>query len=126
MRPGRVPWLAVSFLATLPLLALAPRLAPFLQALPPCPSRAFLGIPCLTCGMTRWAMALGHGAAREAFHWHPVATLLLGLAPLAAAWDLHRAWRNRPYPALPQGLGWRLGAVGLLALAWALQVARGI
>ena len=40
---------------------------------PPCPFLALTGYPCLTCGATRCAIALGHGHLLQAWHWNPLA-----------------------------------------------------
>lgn len=122
----RVPWIALSGLAAAVGIRLLGWLAPWLPGLPACPLKALTGIPCATCGLTRCIVALGQGHWRAAFHWHPAAVVLLAFWPLAALWDLHRAWRELPYPALPRALGWRLLAAGLLLGVWVLQVARGI
>ena len=122
----RVPWIALAA----PVSALGIRLlglvAPWLPPLPGCPLKALTGMPCATCGLTRCVLALGQGRWREAFHWHPAAVGVLALLPLLGAWDLVRAVRDRPYPPLPRGLGWRLLAAALLLGTWVLQVARGI
>lgn len=94
--------------------------------LPPCPFKALTGWPCATCGLTRWGLALAGGDWRGAWHWHPAATLALLALPAAAAWDLRRAWRGRPYPELPEGPWGRRLAWVALGLAWALQVLRGV
>lgn len=122
----RVPWIALAALASALGIRLLGLLAPWLPPLPACPLKALTGIPCATCGLTRCVLALGQGRWQEAFHWHPAAVVVLALLPLAGAWDLVRALRDRPYPPLPQGRGWRLLAVALLLGVWALQVARGI
>ena len=44
---------------------------------PRCPLLAMTGYPCLTCGATRCAMALGHGHLTQAWHWNPLALLAL-------------------------------------------------
>lgn len=85
-----------------------------------------LGIPCATCGITRCLLAMSEGRWAEAFHWHPVVVLLVLAVPIVAAWDIHRAWRGRPYPSLPDSLAARLCAAALLAATWALQIVRGI
>lgn len=127
MTARRVPWLAVA-LAGAALLGWAGAWAvrAWGVSLPGCPTKALLGIPCATCGGTRCLLALTAGDLAGAFHWHPVLAGVLLLAPLAALWDLARAWRGRPYPPMPQGLGWRLGAFALVGVAWAVQLLRGI
>ena len=122
----RVPWIALGAVASALGIRLLGLLAPWLPPLPACPLKALTGIPCATCGLTRCMLALGQGRWLEAFHWHPAAVVVLALLPLAGAWDLVRALRDRPYPPLPQGRGWRFLAVALLLGVWALQVARGI
>jgi len=88
--------------------------------------KSLCGIPCVTCGLTRCAMALSEGRWAEAFHWHPVA-ILLGLAsPFAMGWDLRRAWRGKPCPSLPDSPAARLAVAGLLLGTWLLQIVRGI
>ena len=42
-------------------------------AWPRCPLLAMTGYPCLTCGATRCAIALGHGHVFQALHWNPLA-----------------------------------------------------
>lgn len=123
----RLPWIALAGLAAGALgAALAPALAAGRVILPPCPFKAFTGWPCATCGLTRWAQALALGDWRGAFHWHPVASVLLLLAPLAIGWDLGRAWRRRPYPALPDSALARGAVATLLLLTWLIQAVRGI
>ncbi len=123
----RVPWLALALLGgalALALLAWGVQALPL--GLPPCPLKAMLGIPCLTCGGTRCGLALAGGNLGEAFHWHPVLAVLALLSPLGGLWDLRRAWRGDPYPEPPQGRGVRIAVALLLAGTWILQVARGI
>jgi hypothetical protein len=55
-----------------------------------------------------------------------VGTVLAVLLPVAALWDLRRAWRGDAYPSLPEAKAARLLAWGLLAGTWLLQVVRGI
>jgi hypothetical protein len=93
---------------------------------PPCLFKRATGWPCATCGLTRMALALADGDLPAAFHWHPVAAAAVLGVPLAAAWDARRAWRGEAYPELPDTVRARAAAVGLFALAWALQVLRGI
>jgi len=94
--------------------------------LPPCIFRSLTGLPCATCGLTRCGLALAQGDWRMAFHWHPLAVLLILCTPILTAWDLRRAWRGEPFPDLPDSLALRLVTAGLFFGAWALQVARGI
>jgi hypothetical protein len=123
----RTPWLALSVLLGIPagLLVLRGMDAVGL-GLPPCVFHRFTGLPCATCGMTRMVRALAAGDLGAAFHWHPAAAALLLASPLAALWDLHRAWRGEPFPALPDTGRARALAVGLFAAVWALQILRGI
>lgn len=122
----RVPWIALGTLALGLGLGLAGLLAPVADLLPGCAFKKVTGIACATCGLTRSVLALGQGRWGEALHWYPALALLAAGAPLAALWDLRRAWRGDPYPALPASRALRFGAWLLLAGIWALQVARGI
>lgn len=122
----RVPWIALGALAAALALRLAGLLAPFAGLLPGCAFKRITGLACATCGLTRCALALGHGRWSEAFHWHPAAVVALTVLLVASIWDLGRAWRGTPYPALPSHPAFRLGFWLLLAGVWALQVARGI
>jgi hypothetical protein len=127
MNPRRVPWLALGFPAAAGFLLGAAWLQrTFPLRLPACPMKTYLGIPCATCGLTRCGLALARGDWGGAFHWHPVAVILLLLSPLAMAWDSRRAWRGEAYPPLPDSLPLRLGVAGLLAGTWLLQILRGI
>ena len=45
---------------------------------PACPTKALLGRPCPTCGMSRAFAALGHGRVAEAIGYHPVSPLAYG------------------------------------------------
>jgi len=128
MRSGpRLPWLALAVLGTALSGALLAWMVGTLHvALPPCPLKAALGIPCATCGGTRCALALASGHLREAFRWHPVLALSVLLSPVALLWDLRRAWRRDPYPPLPECWQARGAAMLLLVGTWILQVARGL
>jgi hypothetical protein len=122
----RVPWFALAVLLGLPAGFLALRLLDWAGlGLPPCLFKQFTGLPCATCGLTRMARAFAAGDVAAAFRWHPVAAALLLGAPLAAAWDLGRAWRGRPAPRVPDTWLARAAAVGLFLGAWALQIVRG-
>jgi hypothetical protein len=121
-----VPWVALAVLAVALGVRLAAFLVPFSGFMPGCVFKRFTGFACATCGLTRCVLALGQGQWREALHWYPAVAILLVLAPLAALWDLRRAWRGDAYPPLPASRGARMGAWILLAAIWALQVVRGI
>jgi len=123
----RIPWIALAILLGLPAALLALRAMDALGlTLQPCLLKELTGLPCATCGMTRMAEALAGGQLKLAFHWHPVAAALLCLSPLAALWDLHRAWRCRPLPSPPDSRWLRLALVFLFLGTWALQIVRGI
>lgn len=128
MKPGRrIPWLAIFVIAgAISAMVLSWAVATLHLRLPSCPLKVALGIPCLTCGGTRCAMALSGGHLGEAFHWHPLLAVLGILSPGVVLWDLRRAWRGDSYPEWPQGWPVRVAAAFLLAATWILQVARGI
>ena len=44
---------------------------------PRCNFRALFGIPCVTCGSTRSAVALLHGDVVGAWNWNPLATIAM-------------------------------------------------
>lgn len=125
--PRRVPWLALGCaLGATAIALLRPVIGRLPGLLPACPFKALTGIPCATCGLTRCCLALSTGRWGEAFHCHPVAFVGVLLAPLAVAWDLHRAWRGRPYPALPDHWLPRAVVGAVLLGTWALQALRGM
>lgn len=61
---------------------------------PPCMFRAFTGLYCVGCGLTRALHALVHGDVAGAFAMNPLGMLVLPLVPLMAAWG--RGWQPRP------------------------------
>lgn len=122
----RVPWVGFAALLLMLGLRLATFLEPLAGLLPGCLFKRLIGLPCVTCGLTRCALAVGRMDWRAAFHWHPLAALGLVMLPLAVAWDLRRAWRGEPYPALPDSQKARILVWVLLFAGWALQVARGV
>jgi len=122
----RVPLVALVALLVGLGLRLAALLQPVSDLLPDCAFKRLTGFACATCGLTRCAMALGALDWRGALHWHPAAAVMVALLPLAAAWDLRRAWRGEAYPRLPDSRAARASIWGLLAVVWALQVIRGI
>jgi hypothetical protein len=111
--------LAVSSLLLRPLwLALAP-------ALPPCPFRALTGIPCLSCGTTRAALAVLHGDIVNALAINPLATLagagfIVGglAAPMWTSLSL-----PLPRIAAPPPRALRIALVAALLLDWAWVIA---
>jgi hypothetical protein len=122
----RVPWLALGALVvSLGAWAMA-LLAPVAELLPGCAFKRLTGFACVTCGLTRCGIALGRWDWVGAFHWHPVAAGFAALLPALALWDLRRAWRGEAYPPLPDSRALRYSLWALLAVTWALQVARGI
>jgi hypothetical protein len=123
---SRVPWLVLAGLCLGATLWVARQLGPVEALLPACAFKRVTGWACATCGLTRCLLALGRGQWAQAFHWHPVAASLVLLWPVAMVWDLRRSRRRDPYPALPDSRLARAVAWGLLAVVWALQVARGI
>lgn len=123
----RIPWIAAGAGAALAAaLLVLPLLRRFPGLLPACPFKAFTGLACATCGLTRSALALADGRWAEAFRWHPPAVVLLALVPIAVVWDLQRAIRDRPYPPLPEHWTARLLVAALLFGTWALQALRGM
>ena len=127
MNPRRIPWIALGGAAAAGLVLLvAPLLRVHPGLMPPCLFKAVTGHACMTCGLTRCCLALAQGRMAEAFHWHPVAALLVLASPLAVVWDCRRAWKSRPYPELPEGRVPRWTFALLLAGTWILQAARGI
>jgi uncharacterized membrane protein YoaK (UPF0700 family) len=121
-----MPWLAFLTLLAAVGFRLAALLEPVSGYFPACAFKRLTGMACATCGLTRCAMALGRWDWPAAFHWHPAFASAVALLPVAAVWDLRRAWRGDPYPALPDSKLLRLSAWIILLSAWALQVARGI
>ena len=104
-------WFAVTVLGAAALLAWHALSLPW----PDCNFRALFGIPCLTCGSTRAALALTNGNIAAAWLHNPLATLtLLGIAAYdvyAVAALLTRSRRLRVT------LSRRVLAVGLIAAA---------
>jgi len=122
----RVPWVALGVLCAALGVRLAALLQPLAGLLPGCAFKQLTGWACLTCGLTRCTLALGRGDWMGALHWHPVAAACAALLPLAALWDLRRAWRGEAYPELPESPVARTAAWGALLATWALQALRGI
>ena len=109
MRPGR----QLAFLwggAALLCAAAAPWSPALARGLPPCPFRALVGIPCLTCGTTRALLALARLDVGAALCWNPLAAaagILFvpgGLVALGAALTGRGVETPRPAPALRAAL----------------------
>ena len=124
MRPGRQ--LAFLWGGTALVCAAAAPWAPALtRELAPCPFRALVGIPCLTCGGTRALLALARFDVGAAFSWNPLAAaagILLvvgGLVALGAALSGRGVESPRPTGAL------RAALVFAVAANWVFLVAAG-
>ncbi len=124
MRPGRqlaFLWGAAALVST----AAAPFAPALARGLPPCPFRALVGVPCLTCGSTRALLALARFDVGAALSWNPLAAaaaivlVLGGLAALGAALAGRGVEAPRPTPAL------RAAVALALAANWAFLVAAG-
>lgn len=94
-----------------------------------CLFRRLTGVPCPTCGGTRAALHLLHGAPRSAWAANPLASVLLafaGLYALAASVSLLLT-RRLPVPhATPRVRLWTVGILlALLLLNWGYLIARG-
>ncbi len=94
-------------------------------ALPSCPFRMLVGIPCLTCGGTRALLALARFDVGAAFGWNPLvaaAGILFiagGVVALGAALAGGEVRTPRPTPLL------RAALVLALAANWAFLVVQG-
>lgn len=97
---------------------------PAAVALVPCPLRAWSGIPCPGCGVTRASVALARAELAQAWALNPAAFLLVPLATLAALAprSLRRGWGALPERAR------RLAVAAALAAclgAWGWRLAAG-
>lgn len=116
-------WGAVAVL----LLALAPLGERLAAAVPACPLKTWTGVPCLSCGTTRSALALAHFDVLGAFAVSPLATVgwmvLVGGGLLAGL----AALRGHGVPELPRRLAWpwRLAAVAAVAANWIYLIWHG-
>ena len=94
-----------------------------------CLFRRLTGVPCPTCGATRAALHLLHGAPRAAWETNPLASVLLAgaaLYALAASVSLLLT-RRLPVPhASPRFWLWTAAILlALLLLNWGNLIARG-
>jgi hypothetical protein len=106
---------------------LVARFLPILAVPYTCPMKGILGIPCMTCGMTRAFVQLAHGEGVAALGASPLGALLAAGAWLYAALDLTRAALDLPFPYLDLRLQRALVAVAACALAlnWGWLLSHG-
>lgn len=112
----------------LALVALAPLTTRLAAAAPACPIRAWLDLPCLTCGATRATLALARLEPAAAFAFNPlVAGAWLGLvAGGLIAGGLAIVGRPLPAWSLRPTLGLRMTVGALLLANWAYLIRAGI
>jgi hypothetical protein len=107
------------------LVALVPVLPLLARALPPCALHAWTGVPCVTCGSTRAALALAHGQVVAALEWNPL-TALAAIA-LVIGGVVAPGWvaLGGPLPRLdgPLPRAWRAAMWLALAAQWAYLIA---
>ena len=97
--------------------------------LPGCRFHAVTGLPCMSCGSTRAALALTHGEWLEAMRLNPLACLaFLAVATAFLLWCADASFGSRLLSTARQWLsrlpGWRLFAVAV-ALNWAYLILSG-
>jgi len=124
LSPGR----QLAFLwggAALVCAAASPIAPAFDGALPSCPFRTLIGLPCLTCGSTRALLALARLDIGAAFSWNPLAAAagILFVAGGVVAFGVALAGGEvrtpRPTPLLRAALALALAA------NWAFLVVQG-
>jgi hypothetical protein len=121
MSPGRQLGLLWGAVAA-SLVALSPLAARIAPALPACPFKSLTGLPCLTCGATRAALALGRFDFPAAFAVSPlaaaawIALIAGGLA--AGIASLARLEVPEPPRDLPRALRWAILAAVLANWAY--------
>lgn len=115
------------FLAACAWLALAPFGPRLARALPPCPWRTWLGIPCPGCGTVHAALALGRLDLAGAFAASPLAALgwIVLIGGGLAAGVLVALGIRTPAPTARLGPRGRAVVAGALALHWIYRIARG-
>lgn len=126
MKPGRqlgMFW-GGSALAAIVLSPLAELIA---LGLPICPWKRLLGIPCLSCGSGRAALALARFEFTEALIAYPLPTLAWTVFIVGGLLAGGAALLGRGVPPLPVRLsGWMWVWLGALVLAnWAYLIATG-
>ncbi len=87
-----------------------------------CVFKAVTGIPCLTCGASRAALALAHGHPLAAFRLHPLVVVGTAAAAVYVPWALVSSVRPRRLRVHWSAREWR----GLRILAWAVLAATWI
>lgn len=90
------------------------------SAAPACPFKLVAGIPCLTCGATRAAVALAAGNLIEAFSLNPLAALgwALFVAGGLVAGVLALRGRGVVEPVRQPSRAWRLAALSGAVANW--------
>lgn len=87
--------------------------------LPPCPTRALLGVVCPGCGSLRMIYSLLHGDIGAAVHYNAVAVLVLPLLLMAfLTWTAQR-WTGRPIRGW-QRWRWAPMVAGIVLGGWLL------
>lgn len=102
-----------------------------LGALWTCTLRDVLGVPCLSCGLTRVLLLLAEGQVIAAFALAPLPALTVVLAVLVGAWHVVARARSTALPDEVLGRWLQKSAVrwGLLASVlslWAYAIARSL
>ena len=97
------------------------------RGLPICPWKRLLGIPCLSCGSGRAALALARFEFTEALVTYPLPTLAWTLFIAGGLLAGAAALLGRGVPSLPARLsGWMWVWLGALVLAnWVYLIATG-
>ena len=89
--------------------------------LPPSLLVAFTGIPCPTTGGTRAMVALWHGDVATSLQWNPLAVPIAALTLVTVVYVISLAARRK---RLRLSNGWLFTWLGLLAIAWGIQLTR--
>ena len=125
LRPGELDHELVWLLVTVTAAALGAAWFALGLPWPRCNFRALFGIPCVTCGSTRSAVALLHGDVAGAWSWNPLATLAMSAIALFDVYALvvllRRGARLRiSFAKAKWPLLIAVGAAGLLNWAYLL------
>jgi hypothetical protein len=95
-RPGQLDyeliWLSVTTIAAVMMMGWLALHLPW----PRCTFRALFGIPCVSCGSTRSALAFFRGDFPSAWHFNPLATITLGSIAAFDVYALATLIGNRP------------------------------